>query len=129
MKKFWFVAFLAVVFLGSCNSTTRKLEGRWKVASVKTEFGKTKLPPEVIAHIVAEQKKMSFRIMNDSVLVLILNNNTQEARWEIDKNNDIHYYFSSQPHVLNLLGKWNGSEIVSDTKTPLGHLVVIYEKK
>ncbi len=129
MKKLWVVALLAIVFMGACNSTGEKLVGNWKVANVQTDFGKTKLPPEIEAHIVAEQKKISFRIMNDSVLVLMLDNNTHEAKWKMDKEHNITYYFSTQPQIVNKLGKWNGSQIVSDTKTPLGKIIVTYAKK
>ncbi len=129
MKKFWILALLAIVFLGACNSPESKLIGNWKVAGVQTDFGKIKLPPEIIAHIVAEQKKISFRIINDSVLVLMLDNNTHEAKWKMDKQHNISYYFTTQPRLVNKLGKWNGNEIITDTKMPLGKLVVTYEKK
>ncbi len=129
MKKYVFVLLLAVVFLGACNSSNSKLKGEWKVTDVQTKFGKTKLPPELVAHIVAEQKKISFRILNDSVMVLMLENNTHEAKWKMDKNHNITYYFTSQPMFVNKLGKWDGTKIVSDSKTPLGDLIVTYEKK
>ena len=129
MKKLLFMAVMAIVFLSSCNSPESKLIGTWKVTDVKTDFGKTQLPPEIIAHIVAEQKKISFRIINDSVMVLMLDNNTHEAKWKMDKQYNISYYFTSQPRLVNKLGKWNGNEIVSESKMPLGKLVVTYEKK
>ena len=129
MKKYWIVALLAIVFMGACNSTASKLQGNWKVADVKTEFGKTQLPPEITAHIVAEQKKISFRIMNDSVLVLMLDNNTHEAKWKMDKEHNISYYFSTQPTLIHKLGKWNGNQIVTSSKTPLGEIIVTYAKK
>ena len=129
MKKLLLVAVMAIVFLGSCRSPESKLIGDWKVTDVKTDFGKMQLPPALEAHIVAEQKKISFRIINDSVMVLMLDNNTHEAKWKMDKQHNISYYFTSQPRFVNRLGKWNGNEIVSDSKIPLGKLVVIYEKK
>jgi len=129
MKKFLTIILLTSLFLGACNSPSSRLKGTWKVADVKTHFGKTKLPPELVAHIVAEQKKISFRILNDSVMVLILNNNTHEARWKMGPNHEISYYFTTQPAMFHKLGKWDGSHIISDTKTPLGDLIVTYEKK
>ena len=121
---------MLLVFAGACNSPASKLKGKWEVANVKTEFGKTKLPPELVAHIVAEQKKISFRILNDSVMVLMLDNNTHEAKWKMDKDRNIRYFFSTQPKLINKLGKWDGaSKIVSDSKTPLGDIIVTYEKK
>ncbi len=129
MKKIWILALLAIVFMGACNSPESKLIGNWKVARVQTNFGKTKLPPEIIAHIVAEQKKISFRIINDSVLVLMLDHNAHETKWKMDKEHNISYYFSTQPQIVNKLGKWNGTQIVTDTKTPLGKMIVTFEKK
>jgi hypothetical protein len=129
MKKILILILLSAVFLGACNSPASKLKGEWKVADVKTNFGKTKLPPELVAHIVAEQKKISFRIMNDSVMVLILDNNTHEAHWKMGKDHEISYYFTTQPAIFHKLGKWDGTHIISDTKTPLGDLIVTYEKK
>ncbi len=131
MKKIGILFFVPVfIFLASCSSPAGKLKGDWKVTDVKTEFGKTKLPPELVAHIVAEQKKISFRILNDSVMVLMLDNNTHEAKWKMDKEHNITYFFSTQPQMVNKLGKWDGaSKIISDSKTPLGDLIVTYEKK
>lgn len=124
------MALFAIIFTGACNNPAAKLKGDWKVADVKTDFGETKLPPELIAHIVDEQKKISFRILNDSVLVLVLDNNTHEAKWKMDKDHNINYFFSTQPQIVNKLGQWDGdNKIVSDTKTPLGNLIVTYEKK
>lgn len=129
MKKYGILFLMVLVFAGACNSPASRLKGEWKVTDVKTEFGKTKLPPEVVAHIVAEQKKISFRILNDSVMVLLLDHNTHEAKWKMDKNHNISYWFTSQPALVNKLGKWDGTKITSRSKTPLGDLVVTYEKK
>jgi len=129
MKKLLFMSVIAIVFLSSCSRPESKLIGDWKVTDVKTDFGKTQLPPPLEAHIVAEQKKISFRIINDSVMVLMLDNNTHEAKWKMDKQHNISYHFTTQPSVVNKLGKWNGNEIVSESKMPLGKLVVTYEKK
>jgi hypothetical protein len=125
----YLLAVVAIMFMGACNSPASRLKGEWKVADVQTQFGKTKLPPEVVAHIVDEQKKITFRIVNDSVLVLMLDNNTHEAHWKLDKDKTIRYSFTSQPAMVNKLGKWDGEKIISESKTPLGELIVTYEKK
>jgi hypothetical protein len=129
MRKMYLLAVVAIMFMGACNSPASRLKGEWKVADVQTQFGKTKLPPEVVAHIVDEQKKITFRIVNDSVLVLMLDNNTHEAHWKLDKDKTIRYSFTSQPAMVNKLGKWDGEKIISESKTPLGELIVTYEKK
>lgn len=121
---------LAVFFLSSCSSPKRKLIGTWKVSKVETNFKNTKLPPNIIAHIKEEQKQISFEIVNDSVMVLMLDNNAHEAKWILGpKDKSISYYFSHQKNTINKLGVWNGNTIVSKSNTPLGQLIVIYAKK
>jgi len=130
MKKILLASFIVILFMASCSSPESKLIGTWKVAKVDTEFGKTKLPPELITHIVDSQKKLSFRIVSDSVLVLLLDKNPHEAYWNLDKKTGtITYYFSNEEGRKNILGVLKGDEIVNETKMPLGKLMVHYQKQ
>lgn len=130
MKKILLASFVIVLFLASCSSPEHKLIGTWKVAKVDTQFGKTKLPPELITHIVDSQKKLSFRIVNDSILVMLLDKNPIEAHWKLDnKTQTITYYFSTQKSRVNTLGVLKGDEIINETKMPLGKLKVHYQKQ
>jgi len=130
MKKLLLATIVVVFFLASCSSPKSKLIGTWKVSKVETDFGKTKLPPELITHIVDEQKKLSFRFVSDSVMVLLLDKNPHEAYWKLnEKTKTITYYFSNQKNRVNTLGVLKGNEIINETKMPLGELKVHYQKR
>ena len=130
MKKLLIPAIIIVFFMMSCSNPGHKLVGTWKVSQVETNFKDTNLPKTIITHIKDEQKQLSFKIINDSVMVVILDNNAHEATWEMDsKSKVISYYFNNQKNVINKLGTWEGSDIVSESITPLGKLTVIFKKQ
>ncbi|MBN2639396.1 MAG: hypothetical protein JXR65_09980 [Bacteroidales bacterium] len=130
MKNFWIPAVLMLFFFSSCSSQGSKLKGTWKVSNVETHFEVQNLPPNVIQHVKDEQKKISFRIVSDSVMVLMLDNNTHEAIWKMDpKTHVIKYYFSNQKDLINTLGTFKGNEIISESNTPLGKITVVFEKQ
>lgn len=130
MKKLLALSAIAVFFLMACSSPGHQLIGTWKVSKVETNFKDTNLPKAIITHIKDEQKKLSFKIINDSLMVLILDKNTHEAKWKIDsKTKVIKYYFDDQKNSVNKLGTLEGNEIVSESHTPLGMLTVIFKKQ
>lgn len=130
MKNLWIPAVLLLFFFSSCSSSESKLKGTWKVANVETHFDVKSLPANIIQHVKDEQKKISFRIVSDSVMVLMLDNNTHEAIWKMDpKSHVIKYYFSNQKELVNTLGTLKGNEIISESKTPMGKITVVFEKK
>lgn len=130
MKKLLVLSLITSLFLISCSGTNHQLVGTWKVSKVETNFKATNIPKAVITHIKNEQKQISFKIINDSIMVLILDKNTHEARWKMDPNSKmIKYHFKSQKNYINKLGKWEGNEIVSTTNTPLGTLTVVFTKQ
>lgn len=130
MKKLLVPAVITAFFLISCSNTGRELVGTWKVSQVETNFKDSNLPKAIITHIKDEQKQLSFKIINDSVMVLILDQNTHEAKWKMDsKTKVISYYFDSQKNVINKLGTWDGNDITSESNTPLGKLTVTFKKQ
>ena len=130
MKRLLALAAMAVFFLAACSNSTHQLVGTWKVSKVETNFKNSNLPKPVLTHIKNEQKQLSFKIINDSVMVLILDNNTHEAKWKMDpKTKVIKYYFDNQKNSMNKLGTWNGNNIVSQSHTPLGELTVVFKKQ
>lgn len=130
MKKLMALTAMAVFILTACSSPIQHLVGTWKVSKVETNFKDTNLPKSVVAHIKNEQKKISFKIVNDSILVLMLDNNTHEARWQMNpKTKVIKYYFHHQKNSMNKLGTWEGNDIVSQSKTPLGELTIVFKKQ
>ena len=130
MKKLLVLAAMAVFFLTACSSSEHQLIGTWKVNKVETNFKDNNLPKSVVEHIKNEQKQLSFRIVNDSVMMLILDNNTHEARWKMDaKTKEIKYYFEKQKTAVHKLGTLEGNNIVTQSNTPLGTLTVTFKKQ
>jgi hypothetical protein len=118
-----------MVFAVSCNSTGNKLKGTWKVSKVDTKFDENTMTPEMIKQVVDLQKKTYFKIIDDSSMVIISDNNPFDARWYIDENNVITYKFKNSNTKPNVLGKFEKGIIKSESKTPLGKIVTYYEKE
>jgi len=130
MKKFLILSAISMLFIVACAGPKSKLIGTWKVTDVQTQFDAKNLPPNIIQHVKDEQKKISFKIVSDSVMVLMLDKNTHETIWKMDpKTNVIKYYFSDQRDLVNTLGTVKGNQIISESKTPLGKITVIFEKQ
>lgn len=130
MKNLWVPVVLLFFFFSSCTSEQSKLKGTWKVSDVETQFKVKNLPSNLIQHIKDEQKKISFKVVSDSVMVLILDKSPHEAVWKMNpKTHVIKYYFSDQKGFLNTLGTLKGNEIVSESKTPLGKITVTFTKE
>ena len=130
MKKLLALSVIAVFFITSCSNPNSKLIGTWKVNSVKTHFKMSNLPSNVIQHVENEQKKISFKIVSDSVMVFMLDNNTHEAKWNMDpQTHVIKYYFTNQKDLVNTLGTLKGNQIISNSNTPLGKITVVFEKQ
>lgn len=130
MKKLLVLAAVTVFFLAACSSSKHQLLGTWKVSKVETNFKNTNLPKAVVEHIKDEQKQLSFKIVSDSVMVLILDNNTHEARWKMDpKTKVIKYYFKNKENSVYKLGTWDGNNITTQSNTPLGDITIIFKKE
>ena len=120
-----------VMILVSCGKGTKqKLIGTWKVTDVKTDFDETKVTPEMLRQVVDMQKQTYFRILNDSALVIISNNNTHEAKWKFDdKTQTITYFFKGLGSRTNVLGTYTDGDIVNQSRTALGNMTITYSKE
>lgn len=134
MKKSFFVISIIVsliVLVTSCGqSIEKKLVGTWKVSDVQTEFNESEVTPEMLRQVVDMQKQTYFRVLDDSTMVIISNNNTYEASWIIsDETNEITYFFEGMDAQANKLGKYADGQIINETNTALGTMVITYEKE
>ena len=120
---------LGVIILASCSTKNNKLEGVWKVDDVKTEFDETRTTPQMLQQVADLQKQTHFKLLKDSVLVIISNNNTLEAVWMFDKKNDIISFHFKGDTALHQLGVYKEPYIVSKTNTMLGDITVTYAKE
>lgn len=123
------VLFLSIILFASCSSTENKLVGVWKVQDVKTDFNVEKTTPEMLQQVVEIQKQTHFKIMNDSVMVIISNNKTYEAVWSYDKDNGVINYHFKDDTSSHKLGDVVASTIVSKSTTALGTITTIYAKE
>ena len=103
--------------------------GTWKVADVQTDFNEVEVSPEMLSQVVEMQKQTYFRIVDDSTMVIISNNNTHEAKWMFDAESDeVSYFFEGGDTSPNILGKLTEGQIINETETPLGAMTIIYSK-
>jgi len=125
-----FILFAALLFtIVSCSSPESKLIGTWKVIDVETHFDDANMSPEMILQVVEMQKGTFFKIINDSVIIIMSSNNTHEARWSYNSNdNTVSYYFDT-PDDKNKLGIFQDGNIVSESNTPAGKMIVKYGRE
>jgi len=123
-----FAAFL-LIFI-SCENPTSQLIGTWKVVDVETHFDEAKMSPAMISQVVEMQKETFFKISNDSTLIIFSSENTHEAKWTYNSDDQsITYFFDSNPTTINKLGTLKDGNIVSETTSAIGKMVVTYGKQ
>lgn len=129
MKKI-FIAGIVLLGMISCSSPESKLVGTWKVSNVETNFDEQKVSPEMLNQIIEMQKQTYFRIINDSVMIIISNDNSHETKWVFNEDDStITFFFEGMETSPNKLGIYISPEIISETNTPLGTMTVHYEKE
>jgi len=131
MKRIFVAAVsIALVWLVSCSSPESKLVGIWKVKNVEANFDEQKVSPEMLNQVIEMQKQTYFRILNDSVMIIISNDNSHEAKWKFNQeDNSVIFFFEGMETSPTKLGVYLDQEIVSETNTPLGKLTVFYGKE
>ena len=121
---------LAVVLSSCGGSAESKLIGTWKAQKVETDFDENSITPEMIRQVVEMQKETYFKIIDDSTLIIVSPGNTHETSWKLDNDNKtIAFFFEGKPGISNNLGTIEGDIIVSETTTPLGKIVIHYERE
>ena len=126
-----FITIILASFVVSCGSSPeKKLIGTWKVEDVQTDFNEQEVTPEMLAQVVDMQKQTYFRFMSDSVMVIISSNNTHEAQWTFNDEDDIIMYFFEGMETRPFeLGKFEGDKIVQESSTALGKITTVYRKQ
>ena len=121
---------VSLVWLASCSSPESKLIGTWKVSDVETNFDEQSVSPEMLKQVIDMQKQTYFRIINDSTMAIITNDNTHEATWILNPDDsEITFFFEGMETTPNTLGKYSDGQIVSETSTPLGKMIIFYGKE
>jgi hypothetical protein len=133
MKRIIFLAVLvlSLFVFSSCGGNSKaKLIGTWKVSDVQTDFNEGQVTPEMLAQVVEMQKQTHFRFVNDSTMIIISNNNTHEANWVFNEDDQtIAFFFEGMETQPNILGTLDNNTIVTESKTPLGVITTIFSKE
>jgi hypothetical protein len=131
MKRIFLIAVVPIfLFVASCGSNPKEeLIGTWRPDKVDTEFDENKVNPEMIRQIVEMQKRTFFKFINESVMIIVSNNNTHEASWLLDEEGTISFYFKGQELKPNKLGKVEDGKILAVTKSQLGTIKIWYVKE
>jgi hypothetical protein len=130
MKLFKILSITLILFATACGSSENKLTGTWKVEDVDTQFDENRMTPAMVLQVVEMQKETYFRILNDSVIIIVSSDNTHEAKWEYNNSdNVVNYYFESTPNRKNKLGSLVEGKIISESNTPIGKMTITYAKE
>ncbi|MCF6171387.1 MAG: hypothetical protein L3J31_05255 [Bacteroidales bacterium] len=123
----------AMLFLASCQTTPEsKLIGTWKVVEVETDFDEARVTPQTIKQVVETQNQTFFKILNDSVMVIISLGNTFEAKWQLNPDDQkITYVFDDSDKLAKPfdLGVYKDKQIVAESEMSMGKMVVHFEKE
>ena len=121
MKKpfLFFLGFALSLF--SCTENSNSLIGEWTVDKVNVQFDENRSTPELVKQIGEMEKQNVFSISKDSLLVF----KGLEESWQgrIHLSNDTLYCDGT------LFGIWRDGVIVTQTDSPLGEMIITYQKR
>lgn len=108
--------------LFGCNRNQDTLIGTWTVDKVTVQFDERQSTPELVRQIGEMEKGNVVSIGSDSTLVF----KGLDTEWQgrISLNNDGTLMCNGTS-----FGTWRDGQIVTQTDSPLGEVVVVYRKK
>lgn len=108
--------------LFGCNRNQDTLIGTWTVDKVTVQFDERQSTPELVRQIGEMEKGNVVSIGSDSTLVF----KGLDTEWQgrISLNNDGTLMCNGTS-----FGTWKDGQIVTQTDSPLGEVVVVYRKK
>lgn len=114
--------FLSLSFLlCACHDTSDSLMGNWKADKVNIQFDENQSTPEIVKQVGEMERQNHFSINKDSILVFQGMDTEWQGRLTLSENG-----------VLmcdgQIFGQWKESEIVTQTPSPLGEIVIVYRK-
>ena len=120
-NRFLFLLGLAAV-LGACQPKQDPLFGNWTVDKVKVQFDEQQNTPELVKQIGEMERKNTFSISADSMLVFKGLEETREGRLSLSNDGTLLVGGTA-------FGTWKDGLIVTRTGSPLGEVVVTYKKE
>lgn len=121
MKKSILWTLGCLFLLAACSQKPASLIGLWTVSKVNVQFDENRTTPELVKQVGEMEKQNTLSINSDSLLVFKGLDETWEGRLTLSQGTII--YCDGK-----LFGEWNNGEIITRTDSPLGEIVVTYQR-
>lgn len=113
----------------SCESRRGLLSGEWKVDKVEMDFDESRVTPEMVRQIGA-QEKMGYMIFNaDSSLHLYDGEVVMKTRYSCGTDGSLYYESTDSARVMTYLGRYVSGKIVVERHGVLGKTRLTYIKQ
>lgn len=123
MKKPTIVFFLCLAALfWACTPKTHSLIGTWTVDKVNVQFDERRSTPGLVKQIGEMERLNIITITKDSTLIFNGLDETSQGRLNLMSDGTL---------LLEgvVFGQWKEEQIVTQTNSPLGEVVITYRKK
>ncbi len=115
-----FLAFGLV--LCACEPVHDSIVGTWTVEKVKVQFDESRTTPELVKQVGEMERENTFSISADSVLVFKGIDETSRGRFNLVGDSTILV-------DGKVFGIWMNGQIITKTTSPLGEVVIYYNKE
>ena len=121
MKKSILFLFGLTTILSACTPKADPLFGTWTVSKVNVQFDEQRSTPELVKQVGEMEKQNVITISNDSLLTF----KGLDTEWQerISLKNETLLRNGA------VFGTWKNGEIVTRSGSPLGEIIVTYNKK
>ena len=111
-----------MALLGACQPEADPLFGTWTVDKVNVQFDEQHSTPELVKQIGEMERKNTFSISADSILVFKGLEETKQSRLSLHSDGTMLFDGTA-------FGTWRDGLIVTRTGSPLGEVIVTYRKE
>lgn len=118
-----FLFFLALgLTLGGCEPEQDTLFGTWTVDKVNVQFDESRTTPELVKQVGEMERGNTLSISADSILVFKGTDETLKGRLSLAGD-------STMLVDGKIFGVWKKDRIITKTTSPLGEVVIYYNKE
>ena len=122
MKKHLIPFFALGLMLGACEPMPNSLIGTWRVDKVNVRFDENRVTPELVKQIGEMERGNALSISADSILVFKGADETLKGKLSLTGD-------STMLVDGKVFGVWEKDRIITNTTSPLGEVVIYYNKE
>ena len=122
MKKHLIPFFAIGLMLGACKPMPNSLIGTWRVDKVNVRFDENRATPELVKQIGEMERGNALSISADSILVFKGTDETLKGKLSLTGD-------SIMLVDGKVFGVWEKDRIITKTTSPLGEVVIYYNKE